>query len=292
MTHRLPRILLAAALLLVAGAAAEVGIPQLRAHVTDLTSTLTAEQRATLGQKLAAFETRKGSQIGVLVVPTTQPEAVEQYAVRVQEAWKLGRKGIDDGVLMVVAKDDRRLWIEVGYGLEGALPDATTKRIIDEEIVPRFKQGNYFGGISAGVDRIMRVIDGEPLPPPVAGSSSERGPDLKKFLVIGLILVFVVGSYLRAVFGRFLGSSVLGFATGLITWLVVGSLLIGILFGIAVLVVSLFGGARHGGWIGGYPGGGWSPRGGWSSGGGGWSGGGGMSGGGGRSGGGGAGGSW
>ena len=113
-------------------AAAEVAIPPLKSRVTDLTATLSADQRAALEQTLAAFEARKGSQIAVLMVPTTQPEAVEQYAVRVQETWRLGRKGIDDGVLMVVAKDDRRLWIDVGYGLEGAVPDAIAKRIVEE----------------------------------------------------------------------------------------------------------------------------------------------------------------
>lgn len=291
MTPRcLPRILLAAALLLPAAqAGAEVAIPPLKARVTDLTNTLSAGQRASLEQKLAAFEARKGSQIGVLIVPTTQPEAVEQYAVRVQEAWKLGRKGVDDGVLMVVAKDDRRLWIEVGYGLEGALPDAIAKRIIDEEIVPRFKQGDFNGGISAGVDRIMRVIDGEPLPPPRGvGAAARDGLPLEHYLVIGLALVFLVGSFLRALFGRFLGSGIVGFASGLIAWVVVGSLATGIAFGIIALVLSLFGGARYRGW-GGYPGG-WTSGGGWSSGGGGWSGG--WSGGGGMSGGGGAGGRW
>ena len=122
-----------ATLLLVGFAIGEVPIPPLKARVTDLTSTFTADQRTALEQKLAAFEAQKGSQIAVLLVPTTQPETVEQYAVRVQESWKLGRKGIDDGVLMVVAKNDRKLWIEVGYGLEGSLTDATTKRIVEEE---------------------------------------------------------------------------------------------------------------------------------------------------------------
>src|SRR5204863_5482843 len=128
-----------------------VDVPPLKSRVSDLTGTLNAQQRASLEQTLAEFEARKGAQLALLIVPTTQPETVEQYAVRVEETWKLGRKGIDDGVLLVVAKDDRKLWIEVGYGLEGVLPDATAKRIIEEEIVPRFKQGDYYGGVSAGV---------------------------------------------------------------------------------------------------------------------------------------------
>src|SRR3972149_6868516 len=163
----LPRALLAAVLLFAPQfSAAQVPVPPLKARVTDLTAPLPSDQRAALEQKLAALEARKGSQVAVLLVPTTQPETVEQYAIRVFDQWKLGRKGIDDGVLLVVAKDDRRLRIEVGYGLEGVLPDAAAKRIIEDDIVPRFKQGDFNGGISAGAGRIIKVIDGEPLPPP------------------------------------------------------------------------------------------------------------------------------
>ena len=161
-----PRALLAIALLVAACAIADVAVPPLRARVTDLTATLSAQQRAELEQTLAAFEAKKGSQLAVLIVPTTQPETVEQFAVRVEERWKLGRKGVDDGVLLLIAKEDRKLRIEVGYGLEGVLNDATAKRIIAEEIVPRFKQNDFAGGITAGVARIIRVVDGEPLPPP------------------------------------------------------------------------------------------------------------------------------
>ena len=157
---------LALALGLLAGAppvAAEVAIPPLRARVTDLTATLDDAQRQSLEQALAAFEARKGAQIAVLVVPSTQPETIEQYAVRVEESWKLGRKGVDDGVLLVVAKDDRRLRIEVGYGLEGTIPDVVAKRVIEEDIAPRFKQGDFYGGIRAGTERLMRLVDGESL---------------------------------------------------------------------------------------------------------------------------------
>ncbi len=148
-----PRVLLALcvlpALLAACLALADVAVPPLKARVTDLTGTLSAQQQTALEQTLAAFEARKGSQIAVLIVPTTQPETVEQYALRVEETWKLGRKGVDDGALLVVAKDDRKLRIEVGYGLEGVLPDAIAKRIIAEDITPRFKQGDFYGGISA-----------------------------------------------------------------------------------------------------------------------------------------------
>ena len=147
-------------------AQAEVAIPPLKQRVTDLTSTLDASQLQTLETKLAAFEKAKGSQIAVLVLPTTQPEVIEQFAIRVVEVWKLGRKGVDDGVLLLVAKDDRKLRIEVGYGLEGALNDATAKRIVAEVISPAFKQGDFYGGIDAGVTSIIKVIEGEPLPPP------------------------------------------------------------------------------------------------------------------------------
>lgn len=282
--------LLAALVLLAPWAAvADVAIPPLKARVTDLTATLSQSQQADLEQRLAAFEQRKGSQIAVLLVPTTQPESVEQYAVRVEESWKLGRKGIDDGVLVLVAKDDHKLWIEVGYGLEGVLPDAIAKRIIEEEMVPRFKQGDFYGGISAGVERIIKVIDGEPLPPPKTRAAPGAGIDLNSLLFIGFVLVFVVGSVLRAVFGRFLGSGIIGAIAGFIVWTLAGTLLVGILAGIIAFIFGLFGGTR-----GGYPGGGWFPGGGGFGGGfgGGGFGGGGFSGGGGSSGGGGAGGSW
>ena len=262
-------------------AAADVAVPPLKARVTDLTATLSSQQQAALEQTLAAFEARKGSQIAVLLVPTTQPETVDQYAVRVEETWKLGRKGIDDGVLLVVAKNDRKLRIEVGYGLEGALNDATAKRIIEEEITPRFKQGDFNGGIRAGVSRIIRVIDGEPLPPPKSRKQRGGGLDFESLLFIGFILVFVVGGILRAIFGRFIGAGIVSAIAGFIAWTLGGALLIGIVVAIIAFIFSLFAGARGGGWsTGGYGGGGFG------------GGGGGFSGGGGSSGGGGAGGSW
>src|SRR3974390_3581884 len=145
---------------------AEVAVPPLTGRVVDQTGTLSSGDIASLTQTLKALELRKGSQVAVLIVPTTQPETIEQYSIRVAEAWKIGRKKIDDGALLVIAKDDRKLRIEVGYGLEGALNDATAKRIIDEIIVPDFRAGDFAGGISAGVDRIIRIVDGEPLPAP------------------------------------------------------------------------------------------------------------------------------
>src|SRR5471030_2155824 len=147
---------------------ADVAVPPLTGRVVDQTGTLSAGDIAALTQVLRDLETRKGSQVAVLIVPTTEPESIEQYSIRVAEAWKIGRKKIDDGALLLVAKNDRKPRIEVGYGLEGALNDASAKRIIDETITPRFRSGDFAGGISVGVDRIIRVIDGEKLPAPVS----------------------------------------------------------------------------------------------------------------------------
>src|ERR1700716_3735022 len=149
-------------------AAADIAVPPLSGRVVDQTGTLSSGDIDSLTQTLKALELRKGSQVAVLIVPTTQPETIEQYSIRVAEAWKIGRRKIDDGALLVVAKNDHKLRIEVGYGLEGALTDATSKRIIDEIITPRFRNGDFSGGISAGVDRMIRVIDGEKLPAPVS----------------------------------------------------------------------------------------------------------------------------
>jgi uncharacterized protein len=270
-------------------AEALVAVPPLKSRVTDLTNTLNQNQRSVLEQTLAEFEARKGSQIAVLLVPTTQPEPIEQFAVRVEEAWKLGRKGVDDSVLLVIAKDDRKLKIETGYGLEGALPDVAAKRIIEEDITPRFKQGDFYGGIRAGVDRIMRTIEGEPLPAPRAGGQqSSRAFQHMDWLIPAVIALFIGGGILRAIFGRFLGSGLVGaFAAG-VAWLVVGSVLISAVVGLFLFVTGLFGSASMRPRLGGWGGGGWSSGGGGFGGGGG----GGFSGGGGSSGGGGASGSW
>jgi uncharacterized protein len=273
-------------LVFIAVAAAQVAVPPLKARVTDLTGTLNEQQRSALEQTLAEFEARKGSQVAVLLVPTTQPDTVEQYAVRVEEAWKLGRKGVDDGVLLVVAKNDRRLRIEVGYGLEGVLPDAVAKRIVDEDIAPRFKQGDFYGGIRAGTDRVMRVIEGEKLPAPAARGPPRSQTDAWEWLFGGLIVLMVIGGALRSILGRFLGALVVGGIAGAIAWFFLGALIAAVIafvvFVMQIMGVGMGQGRRGGGWS----------SGGWSSGGGGFGGGGGFSGGGGSSGGGGASGSW
>ena len=277
-----------------AAALAQVAVPALEARVTDLTGTLTAEQQATLEDKLAAFESRKGAQVAVLIVPTTEPEDIAQYGIRVVEQWKLGRRKVEDGALLLVAKDDRRMRIEVGYGLEGALTDATSKRITAETIAPLFLQGDFYGGINAGLEQMMRVIDGEPLPEPDRGWSSEA-QGLGGMLPLLFIVALFASSVLNGLFGRGFGSLLTGAVTGGIVWLIAKILGIALLAGGVAAVFSLFMGAsrrgwssaaRHGGW-----GGGWGGLGG-SSGGFGGGGGGGFSGGGGGFGGGGASGSW
>ncbi|MDD4912031.1 MAG: YgcG family protein [Sideroxydans sp.] len=268
------------ALLLIDTAQAEVAVPPLKQRVTDLTSTLDASQIQTLEAKLAAFEKAKGSQIAVLVLPTTQPEVIEQFSIRVVEAWKLGRKDVDDGVLLLVAKDDRKLRIEVGYGLEGALNDATAKRIVAEIISPAFKQGDFYGGIDAGLTAIIKVIDGEPLPPPVTSrSTAKAGGSLGNLIGIGF-LVFMMGNILfRQMLGRLPTGLIVGGIIGGLAWLMLLSLGVAIVAGIVSFIFSLLFGGNGGGGSGGssFPVG-WGGGGGsWGSGGGGssWGGGGG-----------------
>jgi len=222
-------------------AGAQVPVPPLSGRVVDQTSTLSAEQQASLSQTLQAFETRKGSQLAVLIVPTTAPEPIEQFALRVAEQWKIGRKKVDDGAILVVAKDDRTLRIEVGYGLEGALNDATSKRIISEVIVPRFKQQDFAGGIAAGVDQIIRVVDGEPLPAP------QERPDLgandvQQFAPVAIILALGLGSILRAWLGRLPGALVTGGVVAGVTWFMAGALSLALAAGVLSLVFTLAGG--------------------------------------------------
>ena len=284
--------LLLAAVLWTAVAAAEVAVPQLSARVTDLTGTLTAQQRASLDAKLEAFETAKGSQIAILIVPTTEPETIEQYGIRVAEQWRLGRAGIDDGILVLVALNDRRVRIEVGYGLEGAVPDAIAYRIIDAEILPAFRRGDVYRGLADGVDRLIRVVEGEPLPEPQRRAPGADVPGLFELLPLLLVFAIVGGAIFRRMFGRIGGALATGGLVSLFVWFLGAVIGVALLAGLVAFVFSLGGGSGGDGWAsprhrGGYGG----PWGGGGFGGGGF-GGGGFGGGGGGFGGGGASGSW
>ncbi|MNK48238.1 hypothetical protein D3C87_670660 [compost metagenome] len=277
-------------------------IPTLTARVIDQTGTLDAAQRSGLETKLAAFEQRKGSQIVVLMVPTTAPEDIASYAQRVGDAWKIGRKGVGDGLLVIVAKDDRKMRIATAKTLEGAVPDLAAVRIIDEEMKPRFRNNDFAGGLNAAVDRLIGLVDGEPLPEPSRNSSSGSSNDgfdwenLAIFLFVG---VFVGAPIARAILGKTMGSVAMGGGIGVVAFFLTTSTVIAVIAGLIALMVSLFSGlAGFGpgrGGRGGGGGGGWSSGGGgggWSSGGGGGGGGGFSSGGGGNFGGGGASGDW
>jgi uncharacterized protein len=222
-------------------ALAQVAVPPLVGRVVDQTGTLSSDEIASLNRKLRDFEARKGSQIAVLIVPTTLPEEIEQYSIRVAEAWKIGRKKVDDGAILLVAKNDRKLRIEVGYGLEGALTDVTSKRIIDEIITPKFRNGDFAGGISDGVDRIIGVINGEPLPAPPARRQSQSSPPSLEFLnpfnPFVLFGVLIFGGALRKLLGRLLGSAVAGGLAALFAWYFFASW---ILAGFAGVVTSIF----------------------------------------------------
>jgi len=256
---------------------ADVPVPPLEARVTDLTATLSDEQRQALEYKLAGFEERKGSQIAVLLVPTTQPETVEQYSMRVVQQWKLGRKGVDDGVLLLIAKDDRTLRIEVGYGLEGVLPDVAARHIVDDIIVPHFRAGDFNAGIDAGVDSMIKLIEGEPLPEPAwrpTPPPTSRFDRFGKVLVLTIILLLVQHQRLRAMLGRFPAALIISGLIGVSIWWVAETLIGALVVGLGLFVVMLFSrtprnqdttwsgpfglghGGRWGGGLGGFGGGG------------------------------------
>lgn len=263
--------------------AAVVPVPTLTARVIDQTQSLSATELRALEDKLASFERAKGVQLAVLVVASTGDDSIEQYGIRVVEQWKLGRAEVDDGVLLLVARNDRRLRIEVGYGLEGVLTDALCRRIIDDRIKPYFGNGDYYTGIASGVDAMIAAINLEPLPPPPARRAAVR-PDAASGLVpmiVGGVLVSVV---LRMLMGRVLGAAGGSGLAALVAGLSLG-LGAALMVGLAVLVLALMFGAGRGlgGGRGGFAGG---------VGGGGFGGGGGFSGGGGSFGGGGSSGSW
>jgi uncharacterized protein len=251
-------------------------VPALTGRVTDLTGTLSGAAVTRIEAKLAALEAKKGSQLAVLIVPSTQPEEIEQFGIRVADAWKLGRKGVDDGAILIVAKNDRRVRIEVGSGLEGAIPDAIANRIIDETVAPRFKTGDFDGGVEAGIDQMISVVNGEPLPEP--DRKWEHTGNLPHLLPLLLVVVFVASGVLRALFGRLFGSVATGGLAGAIAWLLSHFIAIGLGAGVLAFLFALVLGSTRGwatgagGWGGGFGGG---LGGGFGGGGGGFSGGGG-----------------
>ncbi len=288
---RILLVLLLLCLPCLAGAQGQAPVPAFDAPVVDTTGTLDAAAKQQLGQQALELQQRKGSQLQVLMVPTTAPETIEQYAVRAFEMFKLGRKGVDDGVLLVVAKDDHKVRIEVGYGLEGAIPDITAGRVIQEYLVPKFRQDDYAGGIRDATAQLVKLVDGESLPEPV--TDNPTGPDSGGDWLFALFAAVLVGQMARGVLGRMpTGVRVLfaAGASGGIAWLLSSVLLVGGLGAVIGFFIGMASGggggryARHRDW-GGFGGGGWGGGGsGGGSSGGGWSGGGGMSGGGGASG--------
>jgi len=294
----LPWLLLLTLLLAVAAfaqAPQPVPAPPTDAPVLDLTGTLRPEEAAALKSRLLEFERQKGSQIAVLIVPTTQPESIEEYSIRVADAWKVGRAEPDDGVILLVAKNDRAVRIEVGTGLEGALPDVIASRIISQVIVPHFREGDFSGGINAAITRIIAVIEGEPLPEPERRSS--RQPEglggLGNALPILLMFVFVGSGILRSMLGRVGGAGATAGIAGLLMWVLTSIMALSIGAAVLAFLFALFtggsgfgggggsgwsshrrGGWGGGGWGGGFGGGGFGGGGGWSGGGGGFSGGG------------------
>jgi len=233
---------------------------------------------------LRDLQARKGNYMAILLVPTTQQEPIEQFSLRVAEAWKLRRAGVNDGLLIVVAKQDRAARIEVDYGLEGAVPDVLAHRIIDQVMAPRFRTGNYFEGLQQAVERLTALIEGEQLPAPEA----QRAPAVQgigSLLPVLLMVVLVGGGILRRMLGTFGGASVTAGIAAAIVWFLTSTLVIAIGAAVIAFVIALLGGGGGGwtsggrrGWggVGGWTGGGWGGGGGWSGGGGGgWGGGGG-----------------
>lgn len=268
---------LLAVFLVSATAQALLPVPPLKERVTDQTGTLPPEARAALEARLRAFEERKGVQIAVLMVRSTAPEPIEQYALRVVEQWKFGRQRVDDGALLLVAKDDRAVRIEVGYGIEGVLSDILSRRIIDEQITPRFRDGDFQGGITAGVDQMMRLIDGEALPAPSSRSRPASADPGQFWPFVVVVVAVALGGVLRRLLGRFGGAMVVGGVLGGLAWFAVGTLVTAAMAGLAGFFLTLLG-VGMGGFVGGLPGrrdgSGWSGGGGFHGGGGGFGGGG------------------
>ena len=276
------------------------GLPPLSAHVMDLTGTLDAGQRQSLEAKLTSFEQSRGTQLVILMVPSTQPEDISDYTQRAGDAWKIGRKDIGDGLLLVVAKNDRKVRIATTKTLEGAVPDLVARQIIDNALAPRFKQGDYAGGLNLAADQLMARISGENLALPSAKTGTGSGRGLGGFdwtsIAVFLFLIVPVGvRLLSGILGRKLGSVATGGAVGLLAWVLTSSLVLAGVAGVIAILFALFAsvgalgglgrnsgnagwGSAAGGFGGGWGGGSGGGGGGFSSGGGGDFGGGGASG--------------
>ena len=260
-----------------------VAVPKLTAHVVDQTGTLTGPEREALEAKLAGFERSRGSQVAVLIVPTIGTETIEEFAGRVTDAWQLGRKGVDDGVLLAIAKQQRKIRIHTGRGVQGTLTDALSKRIAADIVAPRFRAGDFAGGINDGVDAITKAIEGESLPLPEPKRAPSTGKvdtfsSFGNFLILGFFLVPIAGMVLRGMFGRFIGAGATAGITGFAAWMFFGSIAIVALAAVLAFFFTLLSNLRvaPGGRGGGYVPGGWSSGGSWGGGGGGFSGGGGT----------------
>ncbi len=265
-------------------------VPALTAHVIDQTSTLDTAQQAAMETRLAELEKREGTQLVVLMVPTTAPEDIASYANRVANEWKIGRTEVGDGVLLVVAKADRKMRIEVAKSLEGAIPDLAASRIIDHAMMPKFRGGDFAGGLNAAIDQLSARIAGEPLPEPARDSpGSQSDWNWLDVAGVGFFVVLGLGQLVRSIFGKRLGAVLMGGGVGVLAFVITASVLLSSVAGIGALLFVLMAGSSARGvpWGGGGGGGGGWGSGGGSSGGGGFS-----SGGGGDFGGGGASGSW
>jgi uncharacterized protein len=215
-----------------------VAIPALQTRVTDLTQTLTPDQQSQLEAKLKAFELEKGSQIAVLIVPSTKPEEIEQYSIRVVDAWKLGREKQDDGILILVAKNDHKMRIEVGQGLEGAIPDLIAKRVVSEIMSPSFKQGDFYGGINSATDKLMGLVSGEKLAPPQS-PANHVNMSFENSLALFVVICMMLGAFLSSVLGRFLGAGATAGIVGGLYWLFAGVLGMSVFLAIGAFAFTL-----------------------------------------------------